>query len=146
MRLVLKVVRLPAVKRRLACEALMLVLAVRLGLWLLPLRILRRTLAKIVSPALVRAAVDDAVCTEVVWAVEAVSAYVPGATCLTQALATQALLARRGRQSTLQVGLTRGASGQLAGHAWLACAGKIVIGGTELGHFTTLPVLEGDRP
>jgi Transglutaminase-like superfamily len=63
--------------------------------------------------------------------VAAVSRFVPGASCLTQALAARVVLAREGYDSTLQLGMAR-IDGRLQAHAWLVCDGLIVVGGA--GH------------
>ena len=60
--------------------------------------------------------------------VRRVSRYVPAASCLTQALATQVLLGRRGQVSSLRIGVTRSAEGELKAHAWLESNGEIIIG------------------
>ena len=54
---------------------------------------------------------------------------VPFASCLTQAVAGQVLLARRGIASDIQLGVRRGRKGRLKAHAWLICEGRIVLGG-----------------
>jgi hypothetical protein len=65
---------------------------------------------------------------------------VPGASCLTQALALQYLLARAGHACELHVGVKRDAKGQFAAHAWVSCNGRIVLGaeGTRLADYTAL--------
>ncbi len=60
--------------------------------------------------------------------VRRVSNYVPAASCLTQALATQVLLSRRGQVSNLRIGVTRGAKDEFKAHAWLESNGEIIIG------------------
>jgi hypothetical protein len=62
---------------------------------------------------------------------------VPGATCLTQALAGQYLLARQGSASKISVGIERGTGTQLKAHAWLMSGSHIVLGGS-IGGFTHL--------
>ena len=70
---------------------------------------------------------------EIAWSVRVASVLVPGATCLTQAVAGAWLLARRGRNG--EVHLTLPASPAFDGtalrpHAWLFCGETIVLGGT----------------
>lgn len=64
-------------------------------------------------------------------AVSAAARFVPGATCLTQALSLRLLLAMRGYASEMHVGVTRDDSNRFTAHAWLVSDGQIVIGGTE---------------
>jgi hypothetical protein len=75
------------------------------------------------------------------WAVRGSARLVPGASCLTQALAAQFLLARSGFRSQIQVGVAKDPSGRLLAHAWLVSDGRVVIGGTsrELARYALLP-------
>lgn len=63
-----------------------------------------------------------------------VSNCVPRATCLTQALAGQALLTHCGYPAIVHVGVTRaeGAGNAFQAHAWLESDGKVVIGESEV--------------
>jgi hypothetical protein len=75
------------------------------------------------------------------WAVRNAARLVPGASCLTQALAAQYLLARAGCRAQLQVGVAQDPSGRLLAHAWLVSDGRVVIGGSsrELARYALLP-------
>jgi hypothetical protein len=75
---------------------------------------------------------------DVAWAVSLVSRTVPGATCLTQALAAQVLLSWRGCGSRLGIGVARPAAGGLVAHAWLESDGMVVLGGPDIGSYTPL--------
>lgn len=55
--------------------------------------------------------------------------FVPGASCLTQAVAAQLLLARLGYQSDMRIGVQQDATGQIRAHAWLLSEGKVILGG-----------------
>jgi hypothetical protein len=61
-------------------------------------------------------------------------------TCLAQSLAAQVLLTRRGYPTLLHIGVVRGEGGQFQAHAWVESEGKIVIGGSDLEHYTPLAV------
>ncbi len=67
--------------------------------------------------------------------------------CLPQALAGYMLLAWRGQSPQLRVGVSKGRSGRLVAHAWLECAGRVVVGEDgDLSQYTQLMVLdEGSR-
>ena len=65
------------------------------------------------------------------WAVRAVSRYVPGATCLTQALAAQALLTQSGRDSRIEFAVKKDEQRRFLAHAWVVCGEQIVIGRAE---------------
>ncbi|MDX8510734.1 lasso peptide biosynthesis B2 protein [Mesorhizobium captivum] len=72
----------------------------------------------------------------VAWGVAAAARFVPGASCLTQALAGHYLLARQGHASKIRIGIDRN-SAELNAHAWLISGDRIVLGGSISG-FTHL--------
>lgn len=124
-------------ERRLLLRALICVSAIRIGLWILPLRVLR---AKIMRPR-ERSRADSV--NQIVWAVKAVSRFVPGASCLAQALAAQALLARSNHQSRIEIGVAK--EGELlAAHAWLVCNERIVLGGPDVTRYVPLVAWEAN--
>jgi hypothetical protein len=82
------------------------------------------------------------------WAVRNVARLVPRASCLTQALAAQFLLARSGYRSQLRVGVATDPAGRLLAHAWLISNGRVVVGGSsrELARYSLLPDPDLPRP
>ena len=89
---------------------------------------------------------DPEIHRRVVWAVKTASRFVPKATCLTQALVAQIILARRGCATDLQIGVARSEQGSVEAHAWLESDGRVLIGGmTDLDRFTALPPLRGEK-
>ena len=73
----------------------------------------------------------------VIWAVRTASAFVPGSTCLTQALAAKYQLERFGLNTQLHLGVTK-ENGRLLAHAWLQCDGEAIIGGEIAPRFAPL--------
>jgi hypothetical protein len=147
MKRLFKFFRLPATDRSLLVKAAFIVGAVRLGLWGLPFRTLRRLLARVTQePARLRKA-DRSSLARIAWAVTVASRYVPAASCLTQALATQILLGRRRHPACLRIGVVKGTDGQFQAHAWVESDSVVVIGGSEpeLERYTPLPALDGAR-
>ncbi|TPI20565.1 lasso peptide biosynthesis B2 protein [Mesorhizobium sp. B4-1-1] len=69
----------------------------------------------------------------VAWGVAAAARLVPGASCLTQALAGQYLLARQGSASRISIGIEKGTGSELKAHAWLMSGNHIVLGGSIKG-------------
>lgn len=137
MRSVNKWRRLPAARRWALLEALAAVTVVRLGLRVLPWRVWERAgtgLPRLKAPSR-RAPLSPE---DIAWAVRRVSDVVPGATCLTQALAARVLLSRRGYASRLRIGVTRAVGERLHAHAWLESEGAIVLGGTDVTAYTPL--------
>jgi hypothetical protein len=130
-----KFIRRPAIERRLLLEALVIVPAVRFFLSVLPFRVVQR----IVRSASALRQNPTASVKSIVWSVKAVSARVPHASCLTQALAGTILLARHGYDATLRLGVQRKDDGGFAAHAWLECDGAPILGEPEPGVFHVLP-------
>jgi hypothetical protein len=129
-----KLSRLNAADQALLLRAFLLVAMVRISLWILPFRIVQRLVASASKPNL-RSAQPPDNCSGTskpsveaqAAAVQIVSRYVPLATCLTQSMAAQILLARSGHSPSLRIGVLR-ADGKFKAHAWVECAGRIVIG------------------
>jgi hypothetical protein len=108
-------------------EAASFLLLVRVGLWTLPFAALRSLLERTAragrEPRGNAAAVGRIV--------GAVARRVPlPMTCLVEALAAQAMLRRRGHDSTVRFGVRSGRIGGRAidAHAWLVCDGLVVVG------------------
>jgi hypothetical protein len=74
----------------------------------------------------------------IVWAVEAAARKIPASTCLSKALAAQALLARHGHTSEVMIGVAKDEACRLEAHAWISCQNEILIGGPETGRYTPL--------
>jgi hypothetical protein len=132
-----KFARLSRAEKVRLVEAFIWLSMVKIGLFLLPFKSMRRLIETRLRPESGKG--DAAYIDQVVWAVQTASHYVPtGATCLTQALTVQMLLGRRGYPTQLHIGVTQDDSGQLKGHAWVEREGQVLIGGTELAGFTKL--------
>ena len=132
MRRLYRLIRLPAEDRSALMRAFHTLAAWRVGLWLFPVGALRRRArpaGRLQRPMTVE---------RVEWAVNRAARYVPGATCLTQALAAQSLLRRSGHASQLHIGVARGPGREFGAHAWLQCHDRVVIGGTDLDRYTPL--------
>jgi hypothetical protein len=137
-----KLLRLQSGEWWLLIKASLLLAAIRLGLILLPFQTLRRFLARMTEAPVEQQKADQFSVDKLAWAVTKVSRYVPKATCLTQALAAQVLMARRGHPAHLRVGFANGEEGRLQGHAWLESQGQIVVGGGDLSRFARLQAME----
>jgi hypothetical protein len=69
------------------------------------------------------------------------SKIIPRATCLPQALAGRAMLARHGHASTIRIGVAPSEeNGRFVAHAWLLSEGVTVLGGApdEISRYTPL--------
>jgi hypothetical protein len=137
MRRIRRFAKLDSQDRTLFLRALALVGAIRAGLCLLPFRLLQEFAAKTRGGASAPLPVERCV-----WAVRAASRFVPGATCLTQALAAQVLLARAGCDSRIEIGVTRDEQHCFRAHAWVTCGSEIVIGGANVDRYVPLAAWE----
>ena len=119
--------------RRLLAESALLVLYIRTALWTLPYNTLKTRLRNRFKPAS-----HYYPCSRIVWAVSAVSKYVPKASCLTQALAAETLLHRHGYPAVIHIGVAKRNTETLEAHAWVESEGRIILGGSGLAGFTPL--------
>ena len=126
---------MPGTERSLLLEAAFFLALARLAILVIPFRRIVPWLERTpdspdrnaVAIAAVRRAVDVAA-RNVPW----------NAVCLPQAMASKAMLARRGQGSALHIGAAMGDGGGLMAHAWLVAGGEIVIGEDESGNVTPL--------
>ena len=121
-----------------------MVAAVRVALWLLPSRVVLRIAKRETERRLARAAARPARIdvTRAAAAVRRTARGVPAASCLTQAIAGQLLLAGRGCPSQIRLGVRRDDGGAFQAHAWLETEWGIVLGGGQLSRYTRLPDFE----
>ncbi len=110
---------------------------IRIGLWVLPFRMIQRFAFRARRKQETPYSVE-----QFVWAVRAVSRLVPGATCLTQALAAQMLLTRAGHASRVEIGVAKGEKNQFQAHAWLVLGDRVLIGGAGVDRYTPLVAWE----
>ena len=129
-------------ERRLALEAALFTVAVRLALSALSLRTVRGLLARI--PAVARPASGDAA-SSLARAVTRARAVVPGARCLARALVVQTLLVRRGHSAHLRLGFVRSEGGVLNGHAWVESEGRVFDDTGEASCHAPAPNFAGQR-
>lgn len=107
-------------------HCLLVVATVRLGLTLLSYNRVRSLVTRLDA----RQCASMGELRRVAWGVAAAARFVPYATCLTQALSGQYILARQGNESTIRIGIERGTGEQLKAHAWLVSDNHIVLGGS----------------
>jgi hypothetical protein len=133
-------IRLPGRDKLLILKTVILVGLIRLGLWLLPFRIMRRIGEK---SGRIQGSASAIGSREIVWAVRLASRYVPRATCLVKAMAAQILLARHGYSSELHIGVAMSSTQGFHAHAWVESSGEVLIGDSEEhGAYSSLLVLD----
>lgn len=136
----------PAVREKLLLlEAAFLLAAAGLGKRLLPFRVLCRLLPLTRKERVGSRSADRASPAMVAEAVSTASRWTPWArSCFTQALAAQAMLARRDHPSRLRIGVST--DGRFKAHAWVECGGEVLIGGVGLERFTPLVAVDDADP
>ena len=139
-----KFIRLKNGDRQLLLLAGLTLILLRLGLWLLPWKVLYAGIRKIapISPDLAQP--DNLTLYRVVKAVNRVSKLmVIEPKCLARALTTQLLLIRQGYSSELCIGVAKNQEGKFEAHAWVECKGRIIIGKlSNHSQFKTLPSID----
>jgi transglutaminase superfamily protein len=123
--------RVPRPDRRLLFAAGWWLVRCRVALWTLPYVRTRRLVDRWSAPRR-RGAVAPG---RVAWAVRTAARPIPGATCLTQALAAEIMLRRDGAAPVVRFGATR-AEGDFEAHAWLELDGKALVGDLGLDRYT----------
>jgi len=120
-------------------QAGLLLLAIRIGLWLLPFDRLRRYCERPPRTGLKRRPTARTI----TWAIRTMATYVPRASCLTRALAGKLLLARYGHVAELRFGVAKSPQGVLEAHAWLEQGDAVLLGNLpDLRRYAVLPTLE----
>ncbi len=131
---------LPAAERRLLHRALAAVGWIRLGLWLLPFRVIRKQIERV--PVLRTTRRRPWTPEQIAQAVCRAGRYVPRASCLVLALAARQLCAEAGHATRLHVGVRSGQ--RFVAHAWLECDGRVLLGGEEVSDYAPLLTLGGE--
>lgn len=136
-----KFFRRPPAERRLFLTASLLLAVVRLSLWLRGYPATARLLARLEKPGRGAAATAE----QIRWAVATAAAYVPGGTCLVQAMAGSLLCRRAGIAADVCIGVGHDPERGFEAHAWLESDGRILLGEDESERFTPLTTL-GEKP
>jgi Transglutaminase-like superfamily len=142
MRLIFRYKNLSPVERNLFFRALVLLAVTRLGLRVLPFRVIRKWTEQFRSSPGLHITLDRRRIGQIAWAVEAASRRIPGTTCLPRAFVTHILLGRLGQVSELRLGAALKPHGHLEAHAWVEVSGRVVIGEAIEGFNRFVPFQE----
>jgi hypothetical protein len=118
-----------------AARAWLWLVAARTGLTCLPYGSIARLVVRIPARHRTRDETSPERCAR---AIRRASRFVPGSSCLPQAIAAQCLLRREGWTSQIVFGVAQDKDGDLEAHAWLSNDGRIVVGGEPADHYTPL--------
>jgi hypothetical protein len=124
---------LPTAEKLLLLRTLFIMGWIRVGLWLLPFRVMKNFVF-----ADGRKKDSSYSVEQFVWAVRASSRYVPVATCLTQALTAQVLLSRAGHRPRVEIGVALSEKNQFQAHAWLVLKDQVLVGDIGVERYTPL--------
>ncbi len=136
MRKLRRFAQLTMAERLILIRVLVVVGVARATLWVLPIEAARKLVARATTGT------AGYSINQLLWAVKVTSRYLPGATCLTQALAAQALLTRSGYPSQVEIGVAKDESRRFQAHAWVVCQGEIVLGGQQIEQYNPLMIWE----
>ncbi len=134
-------------EQRVLLYAVLLVNGLRLALWLLPFRVIKRQLATLSSVWVGHELAESVSIEHIIWVVGVASRYTFGrAMCLVQALTTQQLLLRYGYAHQLHIGVHKSAAGTLEAHAWIEYQNRTIVGNlSNLDQFKPLVPVEIKR-
>lgn len=123
--------------------AFLVLATVTMGLWVFPWLTLQRLLLKPANWYSRFVNTRRPAALQIAWVVKVASSFIPKATCLPRALATQILLIQNTYPAELKIGIARGKDGKLGAHAWVTSEGNILIGSVpDLDHFVLLSAME----
>jgi hypothetical protein len=124
-----------------------LMTTIRLGLWLLPFRVLLKLQIKMMSLMHQTPNPTPVNLARIIACVNLSTRYMPGgAKCLARALTTQVLMHHYSHSGELRIGVAKSTTGSLEAHAWIEHQGQVIIGNLEdLSRFIPLPSLNGVR-
>ena len=134
-----KFLRLDRESQRLVLRSVMVLAAVRIGLSFLRFRTVDDLVTRRARRRATLVSRRNHSAERIAWAVSAVSRYVPGATCLPQALAAHFLLTRHGHRSLIRLGVTTKGTETLTGHAWVETDGAVFLQGDNPSRYIQLP-------
>jgi hypothetical protein len=140
MRLISRYNQLSSAERRMFFRAFAILAIIRMGLRLVPFRVLRSWVDRFRNSPRFGGGLERNQIRQVAWAVEAASRRLPGTTCLPQAMATHLMLGRLGQPSQLQLGVALNPCGALEAHAWVEVGGRVVSGGAIAGFNRFVPL------
>lgn len=136
----LKFYHLTQAERSLLFKAVCLLTAIRIALALIPLRALRDALAWRWRGGPAVGGPGTPTIQQIIWAIESAARYLPGVTCLAQALTALRLGSSAGYPVIINIGTAKDVNGALKAHAWVEYQGQIILGAAQENVYTPLLV------
>ena len=119
---------LPASERWLLMKAVAKLTGTTIGLRALPFSYWRHRLGDTADAPTTPPGVSKQPAERIAWAVGVAAAYVPGATCLVQALVARSMMLRQGFPAQVRIGVRPGETTRMEAHAWLVLDGQVILG------------------
>jgi hypothetical protein len=125
-------------EQRLLLHASILLVAYRVALWVLPWHRVAGLRSMPKTSNVSRFTVE-----RLEWAVRTAGSRIPGATCLTRALALHRLLTRAGYASSIHIGVAKSPDRGFEAHAWVEHEGATLLSSaSEIAHYQRLAALQ----
>jgi hypothetical protein len=129
---------LPWQKQGLFLTALLVLLVIRAGLYIASFKQVRSVAVLLASRQLSHRRTPGIQSADgIAWAVVSAARFIPGASCLAQALAAEVLLARDGHAAQIHLGVAKN-QGAIQAHAWVECSGRVLLGDLDLDRYAPL--------
>ena len=137
-----KLLQLNSAERGLLIDAGILLMVFRAALWIMPWHRVSGLRPELRTSRAGRFSVG-----RMEWAVRNASRLVPGATCLTQALALHRLLACASYASSIHIGVAKKPGCGFEAHAWVEHGGVALLNSaTEIARYSRLLTVEAPPP
>jgi hypothetical protein len=138
MSIIISFLKLPSGEKKVALDALLWVIRIRIMLWMFHFSTVQNRVQKIVcnynsTPK------NTITMNRLRIIIVAASRYVPRATCLVQALAGYILFSKYGYNTSIKIGVLT-ENGEFEAHAWLEYDEKVVLGESEKNFRTILGI------
>lgn len=141
MKQLLKFLRLPVAEKKLFFHALYLLTVYRVRLRTIPIQKLFYRVQSL-SQTNLPASPGPVSPARMARLIRIASHFIPGSTCLSNALAAQILFSSYGHKTKLHIGVARDQKNTFEAHAWLSLEGAIIIGSLrDLDRYQELPSL-----
>ncbi len=121
-------------------KAVCVLAAIRIALALMPLRALRDALAWRWRKGSVVPYLAAPTLQQITWATLSAARFMPGVTCLVQALTALRLSNSAGYPVIMYIGTAKEVNGALKAHAWVEYQSQIILGATQGISYTPLLV------
>jgi hypothetical protein len=121
-------IALPADRKRAFLTAIAMLVAVRISLWVATVERVESSARRHARRTPDTRSPTPGGADRIAWAVGSAARFVPGASCLAQAIAAEALLIRAGHPAEIRFGVTKDGRGRIDAHAWVEVSGRVILG------------------